>query len=109
MGTLRAIARSEGTDVRYVKPHGALYHRVLDDEAQARAVLDGSGDLPVLGMAPGRILDLAAERCRSTFSEAFPVRGYTPEGRLVPRDEPGALVHSADRIAAIASHRASPE
>ena len=99
VGTLTEVARAEGVDVRYVKPHGALYHRVLDDEAQARAVLDGSGDLPVLGMAGGLLLDLAAQRGRTTFHEAFPDRGYTPEGRLVPRDRPGALVHGADEIA----------
>ena len=41
VGTLSAIAAAAGTAVRYVKPHGALYHRVLDDEEQAAAVLDG--------------------------------------------------------------------
>ena len=51
VGTLAAIAASAGTTVRYVKPHGALYHRVLDDEVQARAVLDGSGVLAVLTMS----------------------------------------------------------
>ena len=34
--TLREIAAAEGTTVRYLKPHGALYHRVIDDEEQAR-------------------------------------------------------------------------
>ena len=43
----------------YVKPHGALYHRVIDDEEQARAVLAGSGHLPVLGMPGALILELA--------------------------------------------------
>ncbi len=100
VGTLRSIARAEGIDVRYVKPHGALYHRVLDDEPQARAVLDGSGDLPVLGMRPGHLLSLATERGRATYDEAFPDRGYTDAGRLVPRDQPGALVHGADAVAA---------
>ena len=52
VGTLSAIAVAEGTAVSYVKPHGALYHRTMDDAAQAAAVLDGSGTLPVLGM-PG--------------------------------------------------------
>src|SRR3954447_24440879 len=40
---LGSIADAEGSRVRYVKPHGALYHRVTDDEEQASAVLDGSG------------------------------------------------------------------
>src|SRR4051794_20482415 len=47
VGTLSDIASAAGTAVRYVKPHGALYHRVIDDEDQAAAVLEGSGRLPV--------------------------------------------------------------
>ena len=98
--TLTQIARSEGVEVRYVKPHGALYHRVIDDVEQASAVLDGSGDLPVLGMQPGELLRRAADAGRRVHAEAFPDRGYTPEGRLVSRDLPGALVHGAEEIAA---------
>ncbi|WP_155993074.1 5-oxoprolinase subunit PxpA [Nocardioides sp. URHA0020] len=99
VGTLAAIAATAGTSVRYLKPHGALYHRVLDDEDQARAVLDGSGDLPVLGM-PGRLLSLAQAAGRRVLHEGFPDRGYTAAGRLVPRSEPGALVTEEGEIVA---------
>ncbi len=99
VGTLGEIAEAAGTSVRYLKPHGALYHRVLDDEDQARAVLDGSDGLPVLGMA-GRLLTLAALAGRAVFHEGFPDRGYTTEGRLVPRSEPGALMTDESRIVA---------
>jgi 5-oxoprolinase (ATP-hydrolysing) subunit A len=103
VGTLAEIAAEAGTSVRYLKPHGALYHRVLDDEEQARAVLDGSvlggRGLPVLGM-PGRLLTLAAGAGRAVFHEGFPDRGYTPDGRLVPRSEAGALVTDEARIVA---------
>src|SRR3954451_14816760 len=81
VGVLSGHAAAAGTAVRYLKPHGALYHRVLDDEEQARAVLDGSGELPVLGM-PGRLVSLAAAAGRGVLREGFPDRGYTPEGRL---------------------------
>ena len=40
---LARIAEESGTEVSYLKPHGALYNRVVDDEEQARAVLRGSG------------------------------------------------------------------
>jgi 5-oxoprolinase (ATP-hydrolysing) subunit A len=99
VGVLAEIAAAEGTGVRYVKPHGALYHRVLDDEAQARAVLDGSGDLPVLGM-PGELLRLAAAAGRAVFREGFPDRGYAEDGRLLPRSVPGALVEDPDQVVA---------
>lgn len=100
VGQLSQIAASEGTRVRYVKPHGALYHRVMDDHDQARAVLEGSGDLPVLGMVPGVLLRLASEADRKVWSEAFPDRGLGPDGRLLSRELPGALVQGADAVAA---------
>lgn len=99
VGTLAEIAAAAGTSVRYVKPHGALYHRVIVDEEQAAAVLAGSGDLPVLGM-PGAFLRLAEGDGRPVFHEGFPDRGYTPEGRLLPRTEPGALVEDEAGIVA---------
>jgi 5-oxoprolinase (ATP-hydrolysing) subunit A len=96
VGTLTGIARTAGTVVRYVKPHGALYHRVIDDAEQAAAVLDGSGELPVLGM-PGQLLGRAEQAGRRVYTEGFPDRGYGADGRLLPRDEPGALLeHESD-------------
>ena len=100
VGTLSAIAEGEGTAVRYLKPHGALYHRVIDDEEQARAVLDGSGSLPVLGMADAVVLDLARADGRGVLLEGFPDRAYGDDGRLVPRDRPGAVLADSDTIAA---------
>lgn len=86
--------------VAYVKPHGALYNRVVDDAEQAQAVLDGSGELPVLGLPGAQILRLAGEQARRVVPEGFPDRGYTPQGRLVARDQPGALVEDPAQVAA---------
>lgn len=97
---LAGIAARAGTSVRYVRAHGALYNRAADDEEQARAVLAGSGDLPVLGLPGSLLLKLAEGLGRQVVTEGFPDRGYTAEGRLVPRSEPGALVHGADQVAA---------
>jgi UPF0271 protein len=99
VGTLSAIATAEGARVDYLKPHGALYHRVARDAEQARAVLAGSGDLPVLGMPGSILLELAAAAGRDVRHEGFPDRAYTSDGRLVPRSEPGALVTDAGEIA----------
>ena len=99
VGLLEAIARSCGTHVNYLKPHGALYNRVVHDEDQARAVLSGSGDLPVLGLPGSVFLELAAALGREAHREGFPDRAYTPEGRLVPRDQPGAVHHEPSVIA----------
>jgi UPF0271 protein len=106
--TLDGIARSAGTAVAYVKPHGALYHRVAREEEQARAVLDATGSLPVLGLPDAVILELARAVGRATWHEGFPDRGYLGErtgegigvGGLVPRGEDGAHVEDPDEIAA---------
>ncbi|WP_292671021.1 5-oxoprolinase subunit PxpA [Nocardioides sp.] len=98
VGALSAIAAAAGTTVSYVKPHGALYHRVLDDEAQAAAVLEGSGSLPVLTM-PGVLARIAAAAGRVVRSEGFPDRAYGADGRLLPRDRPGAVLDDPDEIA----------
>ena len=100
VGMLELIARAAGTEVSYLKPHGALYNRVVHDEEQARAVLSGSGDLPVLGLPGSIFLELAAALGREVHLEGFPDRAYTPEGRLVPRDRPGAVHHEPSVIAA---------
>ncbi|HSP60249.1 MAG TPA: 5-oxoprolinase subunit PxpA [Ornithinimicrobium sp.] len=100
VGTLSQIARAEGTAVRYLKPHGALYHRVARDEEQAQAVLAGSGSLPVMGMAGALVLALAGESGRAVVHEGFPDRGYADDGTLLPRDRPGAVLSDADEIAA---------
>lgn len=104
---LTAIAEESGTRVAYVKPHGALYNRVVDDEEQAAAVLRGSGTLPVLGLPGSAILRLAEAAGRTGIREGFPDRGYTEDGRLLPRDEDGALVEGAEAIAANAVEMAS--
>jgi len=101
--TLTRIALHAGLTVAYVKPHGALYNRVVHDEEQARAVLDGSGDLPVLGLPGSALLDLAARAGRAVWREGFPDRAYTDgpwAGWLMPRDRPGAVLTDPDEVSA---------
>ena len=109
VGTLTEIAVSCGVSVRYVKPHGALYHRVVHDQEQAAAVLAGSGELPVLGLPGGLLLALAERSGRPVLHEGFPDRAYLADGGLVPRTEPGAVLTDAATIAARAVELASQE
>ena len=99
VSTLARIAEAAGTRVGYVKPHGALYNTVVHHEEQARAVLAGSADLPVLGLPGSALLRLAADTGRTCVREGFPDRGYTAQGTLLPRGEPGALLDDPSVIA----------
>jgi 5-oxoprolinase (ATP-hydrolysing) subunit A len=104
IGALDAFAKIAGSRVGYVKPHGALYNRIVHDEIQATAVVDAvltyDSSLPVLGLPGSAWLRLAAEAGLSTVGEAFADRGYTADATLVPRSQPGALVTDVDEVAA---------
>jgi 5-oxoprolinase (ATP-hydrolysing) subunit A len=103
LAALDGIARTEGGRVTYLKPHGALYNAVVRHEEQAAAVVDAvvayDRGLPVLGLPGSALLRLAAEAGLRTVAEGFADRGYTPAGTLVPRREPGAVVHDAAAVA----------
>lgn len=100
VGVLRGIAEREGTTVRYLKAHGALYHRVLHDPVQAAALLAGSGALPVLTMPASVVGEQAVALGRRVFREGFPDRAYTSGGALVPRSQAGALLADEAEVTA---------
>jgi UPF0271 protein len=101
IGALQACAAAAGSTVGYVKPHGALYNAAVRHAEQARGVVEGVrafGPLPVLGL-PGSELLAAAERVGlEPVEEAFADRGYTPEGTLVPRSRPDALLAGTGEV-----------
>ncbi|WP_371551191.1 LamB/YcsF family protein [Streptomyces sp. NBC_00554] len=102
IGALEVFARAAGSRVSYVKPHGALYNRVVHDEEQAGAVVDGvllaGASLPVLGLPSSRFLKLAERAGLPTVTEAFADRAYTEDGTLVPRSQDGAVITDADAV-----------
>lgn len=102
--SLDDIARSVGGTVTYVKPHGALYNTIVHHEAQAQAVVDAiarlDSPLPLLGLPGSVSLGLAAAAGIPIVHEGFADRAYTPDGTLVPRSEPGAVLDSPTAVAA---------
>lgn len=102
IGALRVFAEAAGSTVSYVKPHGALYNRVVWDDGQAAAVVEGvllAGGRPaVLGLPGSKLLARAEAAGLTAVTEAFADRAYTPQGTLVPRGEEGAVLHDADDV-----------
>ncbi|MCK9875265.1 LamB/YcsF family protein [Frankia sp. Ag45/Mut15] len=102
LGALDAFARIAGDRVRYVKPHGALYNRVVADEEQAAAVVEAvhgyDPGLPVLGLPGSALLRRAAAAGLTCVGEAFADRAYTDAGTLVSRREPGAVLHDPEAV-----------
>ena len=104
IGALQALAAVAGTRVRYVKPHGALYNTIAVHEQQARAVVRAVGEvdasLPLL-VLPGTVVEAEARAAGlRTVTEVFADRAYTPEGALVARREPGAVLHRESDVVA---------
>lgn len=104
IGALDALCRVAGARVEYVKPHGALYNAIVTHEEQAKAVVAAvvavDRSLPVMGLPGSVFLGLAAAAGLRTVSEAFADRAYTPEGHLVSRRQPGAVLHDPQEVAA---------
>lgn len=104
LGGLDAVARSCGTRVAYVKPHGALYNAVVTHELQASAVVaavqEYDATLPLLALPGSRVLEVALAAGVPTVVEAFADRAYRPDGTLVPRTESGAVLTAADAVVA---------
>jgi 5-oxoprolinase (ATP-hydrolysing) subunit A len=98
--TLRTLAGEVGLPVRFLKPHGALYNQAQFQEPVARGVLLAVERLgiPLLGQ-PGTLLErLAKEQGVRYFPEGFPDRRYRAADTLVPRIEPGAVLHDPGEI-----------
>lgn len=123
--SLARIAIDLGMRARFVKPHGALYHDAARDPALAAAVIDGAvralGRVAVLGPSWGTpaLEAVAKARGLSYLREGFADRAIRADGSLVPRSEPGALIHDppaaatqaralAGKVDAICIHGDSP-
>lgn len=103
IGALAAFARAEGLELRHVKPHGALYNQAVKNtalaEAVARAVKHFSADLILVGLAGSGLLEAGQAIGLRVAGEAFPDRGYNPDGTLMSRKLPGAVLENPQEVA----------
>src|ERR1035437_9359377 len=104
LGVFQAIAETAGVRPAHVKPHGALYNMAARQpdlaEAVARAI--ETIDPALILFAPARSQLAAAGQAHGLriACEVFADRNYLPNGLLVPRTRPEALLH--DPMAAAA-------
>ncbi|SHJ20424.1 UPF0271 protein [Dethiosulfatibacter aminovorans DSM 17477] len=107
VGALKAFVEARGGKLAHVKPHGALYNMAAKDkilsEAIVKAVKSIDPNLVLFGLPGSETAKAAVEIGLEFKNEVFADRGYTDEGVLVPRSQPGAFVkgaeYCADRIA----------
>ncbi|MGV9633102.1 LamB/YcsF family protein [Nocardia rhamnosiphila] len=104
IAALDGLARAENTLVRYVKPHGALYHRLArSDETAAAlvaAIVDYNSELTVLGIPDSALSRRCADAGITFRTEGFADRGYLDNGLLSDRSIPGSVITEPDDASA---------
>jgi UPF0271 protein len=97
LGALDALVRARGGKLSHVKAHGELYNRAARDRGLARAIAQAvrsyRADLVLVGLAGSQQLEAAREAGLRATGEAFADRRYLPGGALMPRSQPGAVLH----------------
>jgi UPF0271 protein len=103
VGALAALARLAGTQVSYVKPHGALGNLAAADNAVATAIVSAvkamDPALAILAISGTELERAARAQQVAVYSEIFADRAYLPSGQLVPRSQAGAVLHDAKEAA----------
>jgi len=99
VAALEGMASVQGAALAHVKPHGALYNDMMASDSVRAAIMAAVASypraLPLVLQATPRAAEYAAEAAAAGVEvqfEAFADRGYTPEGALIRRGEPGALL-----------------
>jgi UPF0271 protein len=104
VGAAQAMARAAGGKVRHLKLHGALSNMAMGDEALARAcysaALDVAPEIIVMGLAGTAMERVARELECNWAGEIFADRAYEPDGTLVDRRKPGAMIEDPGEAAA---------
>ena len=108
IGALAGFAAREEQTVQHVKPHGALYALAEENPAVAaaiaQAVREWDGTLIVFGQSGGGLVAAGNALGLQTASEVFADRAYSPDGSLVPRSLPNAVLHDPEIVAARMAH-----
>ncbi len=102
VGALQAFTKTKR--LQHVKPHGALYNMGVVDEEIARAVAEGvrevDPELMLVGLAGSVWLKVGQELGLRVASEIFADRALNPDGTLVPRSQPGAVLKDPEKVVA---------
>jgi UPF0271 protein len=97
IGAILGLGRAAGVAISYIKAHGALYNMACREESYGRPLVKAAElfALPLLGL-PGSRLQALCQRRSRFVAEGFADRRYRPDGSLVPRSEPNAIIESAE-------------
>jgi UPF0271 protein len=96
VSVLERIARDAAVRLHHIKLHGALYHMVEEESALRRALVELVKEfwpkLIVYSIAGGEVTGAVGKAGLKSWGEGFLDRGYTEDGRLITRNQPGAVL-----------------
>ena len=102
LGALDGVAAAAKARLHHVKPHGALYNMTARDralaDAVARAVVAVDATLILFGLAGSCLIEAGDAVGLRTAAEVFADRAYRADGSLVPRDQPGSVIHNPNDV-----------
>lgn len=106
IGALRAFCDANGAEMFHVKPHGNLYLTAVENKVVARAIAEAivsvDPNLVYVALAgeKGKMMtEIGREVGLKVRYEVFPDRAYSPDGTLVPRRQPGAVIKDPVEVA----------
>ncbi len=103
VSALKGMVESKGAKLSYVKPHGALYNEIANNEEVARTVYSAikaiDNSLAVMGLAGSHVSGILEEMELTYIPEAFADRQYEADGKLRNRSLPQAVIHDGNKAA----------
>jgi len=96
-GAVEAFARAAGAKLHHIKCHGALYNMAATDEGLSEAMARAAKDLGVMvyTLSNSIMMKVVKQKGVQTIAEVFADRGYSDDGTLAPRDQPGGMIEDA--------------
>ena len=107
LGALAALCDAQGVALKHIKPHGALYNKMMRDDSTLNSIMNAAARfdaaLPLMLQAGdsnhnARLNELAKRHGISLYFEAFADRGYSDDGQLASRQKAGAVYEQAEQI-----------
>jgi 5-oxoprolinase (ATP-hydrolysing) subunit A len=107
IGALESFCQIHGTELNHVKPHGSLYHAVVESENTAAAVAETIAKInrklifvTLAGEKGAMMARIASDFGVKVAFEAFPDRAYVKGGMLAPRTMDGAVITDPEKVIA---------
>ncbi|WP_323758143.1 5-oxoprolinase subunit PxpA [Roseivirga sp.] len=99
VAALKGMVESAGGQLKYVKPHGALYNEMAKNEKEAitvvKAIKSIDPSLLIMGLAGSHMKHIVEAEGMIFIGEAFADRRYEADGKLMSRAKENSVIHDA--------------